>query len=506
MPPLTAEQLAAVEALKQRVTSRAAANLASRQLLGFLGQFLVDSENQLIALMNGTAPPAGGAIEFGMVLYWIDNDLPDDWFFNWLKRQFPRTQITQQMYSNWQTTWQTTGVIAPDGTMVADGPFSQLDKGWLYASVLYVLWLYEEVPNAPIGQATPQIITLPNNPTLTVVLIGDWGSGSWDDCGTQGPATAIMQQVQALKPRPDIVIHLGDVYYAGTGHLSLAVNVLMILLSGKTGRTYLPDEDTVRLVQRWWNPNPPQSFTLNSNHEMYSGANGYYYDALGTALFAAQKNSSYFALYYQDWAILGLDSAFYSNAFFNMQGALQNPSDSTQVTWVQGLDLKGKKVIALTHHTALKVDGLPISGNQLYNDMHAALNNQDPDYWYWGHIHNGVVYNSNATMSSTGKTKTLCRCVGHAALPFGNAYYWKDGTRYNLGQSKCVDYYAHTPLSKPPKCPQWTYRVKNGFAVFTLSKGAIQEAFYEQGNTTPVWTSMPRKLKKKKVKAKRAYK
>lgn len=506
MPQLTAEQLNAVEALSQRVTSRVASNRVSSQMLGSLSQYLVDSENQFIALMNGTAPPTGGAVEFGMVLYWIDNDLPDYKFFNWLKAQFPHTQITQQMYAKWQSIWQTTGVIAPDGTMVAYGPFSQLDKGWLYASVLYVLWLYEEIPNAPIGQATPPVIILPNNPTLTVALIGDWGSGSWNDCGTQGPATAIMQQVQALNPRPDIVIHLGDVYYAGTGGLPLAVNVLMILLAGETGVAYLPNEDTVRLVQRWWNPSPPQSFTLNSNHEMYSGANGYYQDALGTSLFAAQKKSSYFALYYQDWAILGLDSAFYSTALFNMQGALQNPSDATQVNWVKGLNLAGKKVIALTHHTALSVDGLPISGNQLYNDMNAALNKRDPDYWYWGHIHNGVVYNSSATMSSNGKTKTLCRCVGHSALPFGKAYYWKKGTRYDLGQSPLVDYYAHSSLSKPPKCPQWTYRVKNGFAVFTLSKGAIHEAFYEQGKTSPVWTFAPRKLPKKNKKVKRAYK
>src|SRR5262249_43989315 len=154
--------------------------------------------------------------------------------------------------------------------------------------------------------------------------------------------------------------------------------------------------------------------------------------------------SSYFALYYQDWAILGLDSAFYSDSFLKMDGALQNPSDNTQVKWVQGLNLAGKKVIALTHHTALSIDGFPISGNQLYNDMYAALHNQDPDYWYWGHIHNGVVYNSSATMSSNRQTKTLCRCAGHGALPFGNAYYWKNGTKYNLGQSQYVAYYAST--------------------------------------------------------------
>src|ERR1039458_6345462 len=90
-----------------------------------------------------------------------------------------------------------------------------------------------------------------------------------------------------------------------------------------------------------------KSFTLNSNHEMYSGANGYYYEALAAPLYVAQNKASYFAIYYQDWAILGLDSAFYSESFFCMEGALQDAQHAEQVAWVQKLDLTGKKVIAL---------------------------------------------------------------------------------------------------------------------------------------------------------------
>ncbi|HEY6770219.1 MAG TPA: metallophosphoesterase [Candidatus Sulfotelmatobacter sp.] len=489
MPALTAEQLTAVQALQARVVAKVETDPVIRQQFVSLGQYLLDSEAQLIALMSNTAPPAGGSIEFGMVLYWIHNDLPDDTFFNWLASQFPASQITPSMYALWQTTWAGPGIIAPDGTMVADGPFSQLDKGWLYASMLYILRLLGEVPLATFG-TKPNAITLPNQPNLSVAILGDWGTGPWNDCGTQGPATAIMQQIQQLPTPPDLIIHLGDVYYAGTGHLPLGVNVLMILLAGETGVAYFPTEEVIRFIDRWWSASPaPKSFTLNSNHESYSGSNGYFSDALGNSLFKAQQNTSYFVLYYQDWAILGFDSAFYSTSFFDMQGALQDATDDSQITWAQGLNLSGKNVIALTHHTALCVEGFPIAANQLYNDMYQALNNRDPDYWYWGHTHNGVVYNNNVTMSSTRKTTTLCRCVGHAALPFGNAYYWQNSKQYNLDQNGNIDYYAHTPVPNPNQCPQWTNRVKNGFAVVTLGQGTIAEAFYEQGNTTPLWTN-----------------
>jgi hypothetical protein len=501
MPSFTPEQLLAVQAMQHRVQARLAGDAALRQQVNFIGTYLVESEAQLIALMNTTPPPAGGSVEFGMVLYWIHHDLPNDSFFDWFASLFPPTQITPTQYAQWQTIWAGAGVIAPDGTMVADGPFSQLDKGWLYSSVLYTLGILGELQKAPFG-STPQVIALPNNPTLTVALIGDWGTGPWSDCSTDGPATAIMNQLQTLSPPPDIIIHVGDVYYSGTGHLPWEITLLMAALYAKTQVTFFPTEENLRLIQRWWSKPPvPPSFTLNSNHEMYSGANGYFYDALGSPLFAAQKGTSYFALYYQDWAILGLDSGFYSTSFFNMQGALQDSADPDQVAWFQGLDLSPKNIIALTHHTALSVEGFPIENQllpdlseKLYQDMYSALNSRDPDYWYWGHTHNGVVYNSNATMSSSRKTKTLCRCVGHSAIPFGTAYYWDGQNQLPLTRNGKVDYYACTPLPNPNQCKQWDKRVKNGFAVLTLQAGTISEAFYEQDNPVPVWTSGPVKL------------
>ena len=60
-------------------------------------------------------------------------------------------------------------------------------------------------------------------------------------------------------------------------------------------------------------------------------------------------------------------------------------------------------------------DGVPINTTGLWKQAAAVLNG-NPAYWYWGHVHNGIVY---APRASPGNT--LSRCLGHAALPFGNA-------------------------------------------------------------------------------------
>jgi hypothetical protein len=55
-------------------------------------------------------------------------------------------------------------------------------------------------------------------------------------------------------------------------------------------------------------------------------------------------------------------------------------------------------------------------------------------------------------------------------------------------------------VPNPNQCPQWNKRVKNGFAVLTLQAGTISEAFYEQDNPVPVWTSGAVKLAAKRKK------
>jgi hypothetical protein len=106
------------------------------------------------------------------------------------------------------------------------------------------------------------------------------------------------------------------------------------------------------------------------------------------------------------------------------------------------------------------------------NEVNFALGS-DPAAWYWGHIHNAIVYDT----PTVGNRATLSRCVGHGAIPFGDG--WGIPGQY-------VDYYAHTP---DPTLPG-SHRVLNGFAVLTITEtGHITEEFFEQGNPTKVYSN-----------------
>src|SRR5207253_2455371 len=90
--------------------------------------------------------------------------------------------------------------------------------------------------------------------SLKIALIGDWGTGPWTDGTIPYPAVEVMNQVKQLTP--DFTIHLGDVYYAGTAGFG-------------------SDEEVKNFVDLWVS-GTRGSFMLNSNHEMYSGAQGYF--------------------------------------------------------------------------------------------------------------------------------------------------------------------------------------------------------------------------------------
>jgi hypothetical protein len=93
--------------------------------------------------------------------------------------------------------------------------------------------------------------------------------------------------------------------------------------------------------------------------------------------------------------------------------------------------------------------------------------------WYWGHIHNGIVYSPSSAIG-----KTLGRCAGHGAIPFGNG---KD-----LGTLDAISFYANVPMQNPDA--NQANRVRNGFATLAFSSGQVVETFYDQYGNQP-WTN-----------------
>jgi hypothetical protein len=89
----------------------------------------------------------------------------------------------------------------------------------------------------------------------------------------------------------------------------------------------------------------------------------------------------------------------------------------------------------------------------------------------------GVVYNAPTVANQSGST-TFSRCLGHGALPYGDASELHGASR--------VAWYAHTPqpLGK---------QVYNGFVLLTLQSAngqvtSVNEAFYDLGSTVPTWS------------------
>ena len=436
-------------------------------------EYLENSEAQLLEAMYlshigtwPTPPPPStqGSLMFGLVPYWLHH--PPDFIQNYvtqhkvlnllwtaLKVVVP-TRLTQANYEALKSSVNDSngGLVGPDGTIYTDSEYDQLDPEWLWAVLDYLVVTIGK-DRAPFG-ACPQTVTLtgstPNQ--VRIAVVGDWGTGIYAD----NPAVQVMTQIN--QQAPDYIIHLGDVYYAGTDG------------------DFPPIGEEVNNYLDLWPSTATQkagtSFMLNSNHEMYSGAKGYF-AALGDERFQAQHGASYFALQYGEWTILGLDSAYYDTSAMFMDGSItKGDPNRTQPNWVSKLGLTPSKTIVMTHHNGLSYDGT-VQG-ALWTEINQALGG-DPGAWYWGHVHNGIAY----TSPTVGNSNTVARCVGHGAFPFANAW--------GMDEAKPIryEYYAHTPNSNPKETP----RVLNGFMMMTISStGQITEEWYEQGNPVSVFT------------------
>ena len=328
------------------------------------------------------------------------------------------------------------------GAIWGTGKYQQLDPGWLAAVAAWMEHLILGKYSFP--QGTPQVVNIPDQ--VTIAIAGDFGTGNWGTAADPAPSTKIATKgIPGVTP--NLTIHLGDVYYEGSG-----------------------SEETTNFVKLWpQGSGPATSYTMNSNHEMYSGAKPYFVEALESPLFAAQKPWSFFALENTNWVIVGLDSAYYSDELtLYMNGSL---GSSAQVDFLKAQAQKGKKVIVLTHHNGLSEDGS--QATLLWREVMGCFPaGSPPAYWYWGHVHAGVAYKSQSGV--------YCRCTGHGAQPWGYA-------------SELVNPYVDWFENRNAGDPNDKVRVYNGFTLLQLNGANLTETFFDenggvawaQSNTTP---------------------
>ena len=312
-------------------------------------------------------------------------------------------------------------IVKGDGELFGVSKWETLDIGWLEALEQWLKYFDNKAP----FNTNPQTILIPDK--VSFAIAGDWGTGDWRK---DAPSTKVGAQVSSVNAAYNI--HLGDVYYAGTSK-----------------------QESNNLVT-FWPMGSKGGFTLNSNHEMYNGAHSYYEEAL-TKKFTAQKGCSYFALENRDWLIVGLDTSYYAST---LDLFLKGNLNQGQIDWIKTLNKKNKRIMILSHHQGYEFMGEKKSG--FHHQVVEGLG-REPDYWYWGHLHNAIVYKPMGAFYG--------RCLGHGALPYGNAY--------DLEKSTAVAWYE-TTSANDSKIP---LRVVNGFAHVCLDGPKVQEQFIdENGN------------------------
>src|SRR5947199_6138227 len=126
-----------------------------------LVQLLDASEDLLAELMVqnkiwvGSLPtnPGGtGDLEFGLVPYWVNNPpsfitayLDDHevakFLWDLLEKLLP-TQIDSTNYDALIAAVEGNGLVGPDGTILGRGKYEQLDPGWIWAAINYLISKY----------------------------------------------------------------------------------------------------------------------------------------------------------------------------------------------------------------------------------------------------------------------------------------------------------------------------------------------------------------------------
>lgn len=308
--------------------------------------------------------------------------------------------------------------------------FSLTDPLWVQSKLSEWFTRWNE-PHEFRDAEQPELVDVADDARL--ILVGDWASGIERAAHIAGWMRRYVEQ--AMNRGQEVhVVHLGDTYYSGwrreyRNHL-LPFWPLWPEDAGK--RTF--------------------SWTLNGNHDMYSGGDGYF-ELLDDARFAGHGGLSFFHLRNANWDILGLDTAYDDHRLAG-----------SQVGWIEGVKAEStRKTFMMSHHQPFS--GRSEGGTELRAQLVNVLDDDDPlDLWFWGHEHRHAHYDSQTFGLRKG------RLLGHGGVPV-----WQ---------------FRRASASNPPP-ESWEYREKRtgshlqpwarfGFAVLDLEGPAIAARYVDE--------------------------
>ncbi|MFO0553857.1 MAG: metallophosphoesterase [Polyangiaceae bacterium] len=242
--------------------------------------------------------------------------------------------------------------------------FDTHDPGWVFKFTAE--WLAGRFHKRPFIEPDEHVAALPND--AAIAILGDWGTGRYG-------APECAATITKTTPRYQALVHLGDVYYAGTAN-----------------------EVRERFLAFWPNVPGASSWAANSNHEMYSGGEGYFDVTLKDPRFA--QTGSCFAFQNDSFLFLGLDTAYEDHKLHG-----------TQATWVAKriAHAGARKVVLLSHHQPFS--HFESGGEHLLEALAPVLEKQRVFAWYWGHEHRCKIFDRHPRYGFYG------RCIGHSGYP-----------------------------------------------------------------------------------------
>jgi hypothetical protein len=314
------------------------------------------------------------------------------------------------------------------------GPFEPADIRWISALAAMGIRLFRHkipFPERPIDDAPLRI-----KKDARLILVGDWGTGL---PRAQNVANEIKKVLEAgIKDGVEQhVIHLGDVYYSGWKR-----------------------EYQKHLLQRWpvseESSQQVGSWTLNGNHDMYSGGHDYFGVALADKRFNRwQQGKSYFAIENDNWRILGLDSAYEDFDLYERQHGWANKQIGSS---------GNQKLLFLTHHQPFSAYEPGTHG--LEGTVSRLLAGRKLTAWFWGHEHRCVQYREN------DGTK-FGRCIGHGGVPV----YMLHGADDKVPEPGVYEYRKLFGTGIEP----WA---RFGFAVLDFKADTIQTRYIDETGET----------------------
>lgn len=327
----------------------------------------------------------------------------------------------------------------------AQTDFGNRDPRYLEAVAKYVQ--YFKLMRQPIPYVAPShpddgVEPLADN--CKIALVGDWGTG-------QQPAKTVLQRI--AQHNPDVVVHLGDIYYSGTKFE--ADNYFLKIFQEVFPNTHLG------------RGSKPRVLTMAGNHDMYAGGSGYYW-----LLRQIEQPASYFCLQNAYWRFVGVDTGFNDHDPFTVNSVATRIQDK-ELDWLKAqVDSAGEaKIVLLSHHPLFSafddIDKQAINV-QLLTQVRELLPRITA--WYWAHEHNQVIYKER--FSINGETmKVAARLIGHGAFPIAI-------DELSAPKHPQIPFYSNVVLGNDGTC------FNHGYALITLEGPNCTADYYECGPTT----------------------